>query len=340
MPLYHLKDYYPNYRDTLADGQFGSIDSYSVYAQGEDRVGTVKDMLVDDSGRFRYVVVDTGPWIFGKNVLLPIGIARFDYDSSRIYVNGLSKSQVENLPEYKDDTVVDEQYEEQVRGQYRPLAQGRSKRQFLGGTYTEANDASGMNPLDSDRMTSLGDDRQRAGLTGSASVGQRPTDQRPTDQRARDSRVGRDANPLGTSPYDREPGFYGLSDEDNQGPLRLFEERLVAHRNRAKVGEVTVGKRVETETAEVAEPVERERVVIERHDVANRPAVGADHVFENQEVARMEVYEDQVNVEKEAFVREEVDVHKETDRELIRSREQVRREELDVNTDGDPRLNR
>ncbi|MFQ4138928.1 DUF2382 domain-containing protein [Nodosilinea sp. PGN35] len=320
MPLYHLKDYYPNYRDTLADGQMGDIDSYSVYAQGEDRVGTVKDLLVDDSGRFRYVVVDTGPWIFGKNVLLPIGVARFDYNQSRIYVNGLSKNQVENLPEYKDDTVVDDRYEEQVRGQYRTLGQGRSNRQFLGNTYAEPNDATSMNPLDSDRMNPLGQERQRSG--------------------AAPNRVGRNAAQGVTNPYDREPGLYGLSDEDNQGPLRLYEERLVAHRNRAKVGEVAVGKRVETETAEISEPIERERVVIERHDVTNQPAVGTDHAFENQEVARMEVYEDQVNVEKQAFVREEVDVRKETDRELMRSREKVRREELDVNTDGDPKLNR
>ncbi len=314
MPLHHLKDYYPNYRETLADGRLGSIDSYSVYAQGEDQVGTAKDLLVDESGRFRYLVVDTGPWIFGKTVLLPIGLARFDYDKNRVYVNGLSKTQVENLPEYSDNTVVDEKYEEQVRGQYKPIAQGRSNRQFLGSNYATSNDASSMNALDSDRMNPLDKDRQRTQPVAGA-------------------------NQQVSSPYDREPSFYGMSDEDNHSTLRLYEERLVAHRNHAKVGEVTVGKRVETQTAEVSEPIEKERVVIERHDATNQPAVGAGHAFEDQEVARMEVYEDQVNVEKEAFVREEVEVHKETDRELIRSREEIRREELDVKTDGKPTLN-
>jgi len=317
MPLHHLKDYYPDYRETIADGQLGDISSYSVCAEGDDQVGTAKDLLVDESGRFRYLVIDTGLWIFGKNVLLPIGLARFDYNQNRVYVNGLSKTQVENLPEYKDDTVVDERYEEQVRGQYQPIAQGRSNRQFLGNNYATSNDASSMNPLDSDRMNPLDRNRQRT----QAAAGAMPKSQ----QHSSDI-------------YDREPGYYGLSDEDNHSPLRLYEERLVAHRNHAKVGEVTVGKRVETETAEVSEPIEKERVVIERHDVANQPAVGAGHTFENQEVARMEVYEDQVNVEKEAFVREEVEVRKETDRELIRSREEIRREELDVNTDGKPRL--
>jgi uncharacterized protein (TIGR02271 family) len=312
MPLHRLKDYYPNYRETLADGQMGDLDSYSIYTQGEDRVGTAKDLLVDDSGRFRYVVVDTGPWIFGKNVLLPIGLANFDYDKSRIYVNGLSKSQVENLPEYNDNTVVDERYEDRVRGQYQPLAKGRSNRQFLGSNYATPNDANRMNALDSDR-------------------------QRPLESNVRGTSAQANTN---TYDYDREPHFYGLSDQDNHGPLRLYEERLVAHRSHNKVGEVRVGKQVKTEAAEVTEPITKERVVIERHDVTGQPAVGADHAFENQEVARMEVYEDEVTAEKQAFVREEVNVRKETEQETVRLRDQVRREELDIDTDGNPKVKR
>lgn len=314
MPLHHLKDYYPNYRETLTDGnQMKSIDSYSVYAQGEDRVGSAKDLLVDDSGRFRYLVIDTGPWIFGKTVLLPIGLARFDYQQDRIYVNGLSKHQVENLPEYKEDTVVDAGYEDQVRNQYSPIAQDRSSRQFLGGKTAAPNDANRMNPLEA------GVQRNRAveSTTQSGAIGE-----------------------ASMYDYDREPGYYGLSDEDNHGPLRLYEERLVTHRDRNKVGEVRLDKHVTTETAEVVEPVSKERVVIERQSFTDQPAVGANHAFEDQEVARMEVYEDEVSVEKQAFVREEVNVRKETDEETVRMREQVRREELDIRTEGNPRLDR
>lgn len=314
MPLHRLKDYYPNYRETLADGQMGDLDSYSIYTQGEERVGTAKDLLVDDSGRFRYVVVDTGPWIFGKNVLLPIGLANFDYGKTRIYVNGLSKSQVENLPEYNENTVVDERYENQVRGQYQPIAQGRSNRQFLGSNYATPNDANRMNALDADKQS-----------------------MRPLESNAATRATSTQAT---ANVYDREPHFYGLSDEDNHGPIRLYEERLIAHREHNKVGEVRVGKKVQTEAAEVTEPITKERVVIERHDVTGQPTVGADHAFENQEVARMEVYEDEVTAEKQAFVREEVSVRKETEQETVRLRDQVRREELDIDTDGNPKVKR
>jgi uncharacterized protein (TIGR02271 family) len=54
----------------------------------------------------------------------------------------------------------------------------------------------------------------------------------------------------------------------------------------------------------------------------------------------MEVYEEEANIEKKPFVREEVSVHKETDREEVKAREKVRREELDIDTKGNPRVKR
>lgn len=285
MTLYRMQDYYPNYRDTLGNSGIANIDDYSVYTQGEDRIGSVKELLVDNSGRFRYIAVDTGPWIFGKKVLMPIGLAHFDYDNNRIYVDGLSKEQVENLPSYHSVDNIDESYEREVRNQYRPVGERRSNRQFMQQNY-----------------------------------------QAETPE------------PTRTADYDREPALFGLSEQDNHQNLRLYEERLVTERKRVKAGEVSVGKHVETTTAEASAPVEKERVVVERHDASGRPATGANPQFKEGEVARMDVYEDDVNIDKKAFVREEVSVHKETDRDQVKAKEQVRREELDVDTKGNPRL--
>lgn len=49
--------------------------------------------------------------------------------------------------------------------------------------------------------------------------------------------------------------------------------RLMVNKQRAKAGEVAIGKRVETDTAEVAVPVERERVVIEHKEATNNTVV-------------------------------------------------------------------
>jgi hypothetical protein len=69
-----------------------------------------------------YVVVDTGPWIFGKKVLLPAGIVeRVDLDSETVFVNR-TKDQIKNAPEFDQSTYGDETYRTQVGDYYRSTA--------------------------------------------------------------------------------------------------------------------------------------------------------------------------------------------------------------------------
>ncbi|MEM6755081.1 MAG: DUF2382 domain-containing protein [Cyanobacteria bacterium P01_C01_bin.38] len=127
----------------------------------------------------------------------------------------------------------------------------------------------------------------------------------------------------------------------NTDNVKLYEERLIADKERHKAGEVSVGKKVETETAKVAVPIEKERVVIERTTPTNEKAVAPGTVdFSGKEVARMDVYEESADINKEAFVREEVKVHKEIERETIEAQETLRREELDIDVDGKPTIHR
>ena len=124
-----------------------------------------------------------------------------------------------------------------------------------------------------------------------------------------------------------------LADDDK---IRLYEERLMVNKQRAKAGEVAIGKRVETETAQVAVPVEKERIVIERTDAVAGTVVSPGAVdFAGGEVARVDVYEETANIEKQAFVREEVSVRKEVESETVTANETVRREELDIDAEGD-----
>jgi hypothetical protein len=65
-----------------------------------------------------YIVVDTGPWIFGKKVLLPAGVVdRVDPDSETVFVNR-SKDEIKNSPEFDEDTYRDETYRSKVGGHY------------------------------------------------------------------------------------------------------------------------------------------------------------------------------------------------------------------------------
>lgn len=119
MVLYKLDECNPNYTDEIFDGN--DIKNFDVYAD-DNRVGTVVNILVDENdGRFRYFIIDTGFWIFGKQVLLPVGLARLDYDNKHLFVSKLTKEQVKKLPQFSEDLAIDNDYEEQVRGVYRPL---------------------------------------------------------------------------------------------------------------------------------------------------------------------------------------------------------------------------
>ena len=90
-----------------------------------------------------------------------------------------------------------------------------------------------------------------------------------------------------------------IADNDK---IRLYEERLMVNKQRAKAGEVSIGKRVETETAEVAVPVERERIVVERTDATAGTVVAPGTAnFAGGTVANVELYEETADVQKQAF---------------------------------------
>jgi len=116
MPLHALADFDPNYQQTL-DGD--DVKRLEVYTEEEQKVGTVTDALLDNEGRFRYLVIEYRFDSTGKHILIPIGLVRIDYNRRRIYVNDLSYAQVARLPEYSDRNAVDYDYEEQVRNVYR-----------------------------------------------------------------------------------------------------------------------------------------------------------------------------------------------------------------------------
>ncbi|UKO97733.1 PRC and DUF2382 domain-containing protein [Nostoc sp. UHCC 0870] len=291
MVLYKLEDFDPNYRDTL---QGEDIKGLGVYTEtNNEKIGTVNDVLVDDDGHFRYLIVDLGFWIFGKKVLLPVGRTRIDHGTDRVYAVGMTREQAENLPEFNERLSLDQDYEERVRGVYR-------------------NPSYSNQPLDT--STPL------------------------------ETRTPVEA-PLETTPaytrdtykYEQEPSLYGLN-EPHHETMKLYEERLIASKRRQKTGDVTVGKHVETETARVAVPVERERVVVERitPENAGRAVSPGEANFREGEVTRVELHEETPDIRKEAVVREEIRVKKVVEQDTVQAEGTIRREELDVNTSGLP----
>jgi hypothetical protein len=94
------------YKVEAPDGEIGKVD------EATDQAGA------------NYIVVDTGPWIFGKKALLPAGvIARVDDDDHRIFVNR-TKDQIESAPEFDPSQYRDTSYREQLGSYYGPEGRG------------------------------------------------------------------------------------------------------------------------------------------------------------------------------------------------------------------------
>jgi hypothetical protein len=65
-----------------------------------------------------YIVVDTGPWIFGKKVLLPAGVIdTVDLDEQKVFVNR-TKDEIKDSPEFDESTYRDSSYRDSVGSYY------------------------------------------------------------------------------------------------------------------------------------------------------------------------------------------------------------------------------
>ena len=97
------------YRETTfgADLNKANIVGYSVEAL-DGSIGKVDEATFDAGSAF--IVVDTGPWIFGKKVMLPAGVVKSaDHDDETIFVDR-TKDEIKNAPEFDDSLTQDDDY--------------------------------------------------------------------------------------------------------------------------------------------------------------------------------------------------------------------------------------
>ena len=102
-----------DYRDTSWAGT--DITGYEIEAS-DGSIGKV-DQATYDMGS-SYLVVDTGPWVFGKKVMLPAGVvSRIDHADHRVWVDR-TKDQINNAPEFDDNRLTDASYRDQLGTYY------------------------------------------------------------------------------------------------------------------------------------------------------------------------------------------------------------------------------
>ncbi|MBM7081458.1 PRC-barrel domain-containing protein [Micromonospora sp. WMMD734] len=88
------------YKVEATDGGIGKIDEASHEVGGS------------------YLVVDTGPWIFGKKVMLPAGtVNQVDHDDRKVHVDR-TRDQIKAAPEYDETSHGDAAYRDKLGGYY------------------------------------------------------------------------------------------------------------------------------------------------------------------------------------------------------------------------------
>ena len=98
-----------------AAAQSNDLTGFSVEAR-DGGIGKVDEATYDVGGS--YIVVDTGPWIFGKKVMLPAGLVEnVDLDAETVYV-GRTKDEIKSAPEFDEATYRDETYRSELAGYY------------------------------------------------------------------------------------------------------------------------------------------------------------------------------------------------------------------------------
>ena len=95
-----------------------NLKGFAIRAEDGD-LGTVEELYFDDeTWAIRYLTVDTGGWLTGRDVLIsPISVVHADWQGRRLDVS-LTKKQVENSPDINAHRPVSRQQEAEFFGYY------------------------------------------------------------------------------------------------------------------------------------------------------------------------------------------------------------------------------
>lgn len=98
-----------------------SIKSLIGFTMGatDGEIGKVKDFYFDDqTWKVRYLVLETGNWLFGRKVLLsPVALQTPNWDA-RIFPVNLTKDQIKHSPDIDADKPISKEQEDELHSHY------------------------------------------------------------------------------------------------------------------------------------------------------------------------------------------------------------------------------
>ena len=88
------------YRIDAIDGEIGKVDQATYEVNSS------------------YLVVDTGPWIFGRKVMLPAGVVSgVDHANKRVFVER-TREHIQNAPEFDETKLTDVKFRDELGTYY------------------------------------------------------------------------------------------------------------------------------------------------------------------------------------------------------------------------------
>ena len=209
------------------------LDGFEVRAP-DGTIGTV-DKATYDVGA-SYLVVDTGPWIFGKRVLLPAGvIQRVDRNAGIVHV-GRTRDEIRSAPEFEAGPVSDV-YRERIGAHYGPTALAassprgrtqparRQRSRAKGGTTRASttrsarrrSTARGRTSAEGPTRDELYEEAKRLGIDGRSKMNKRGLAQ--AVSRAKSRQSGKTSGRRKANPVDVQRFLDGVSYPTNKGDL-------------------------------------------------------------------------------------------------------------------------
>ncbi|WP_286737725.1 PRC and DUF2382 domain-containing protein [Kocuria sp. UBA1838] len=273
-----------------------AILSSTAYGSDGDKIGKVEQVFLDDnSGEPTFLTVNTG--LFGaKENFVPVKGARQDGDR---VVLPYTKDVIKDAPKVDADQHLSPAEEEEL---YR---------------YYELNYDDGRTAgTDRDRTTAAAG---TAGVAGTAAADRDVADRDVADR-------DRDA-------VDQDRRDVAATAGDEASVVR-HEERLNVGTQEREAGHARLRKYVVTDHETVDVPVEREEVTVERTPI-NDTNARVDNGTIGEEEVDVTLREERPVVQKEAVAVEEVGLNKQTVQETQRVEADVRKEQVDVETDVD-----
>jgi uncharacterized protein (TIGR02271 family) len=215
---------------TYRDPGYSDITGFDVEAT-DGSIGSVDEAASDDGNS--YIVVDTGPWIFGKKVVIPAGmVQRVDSADRRVWV-ALTKDQIENAPEFDELHYQDADYRTSMADYYADHTGDWE------GDVLERRE---------ERLTVDKDTEQ----IGSVRVGKRVVE----ETQSVDVPVKREELIIERRSVDRPADDTSLTEESVDIPV--YGEKVRTGKHARVVEELEVGKTAKTDTQRVTDTVRRE----------------------------------------------------------------------------------